>query len=156
MEAIDILNPNPPLSHRFGVFYFPVGGFIPSPFDFRFQKVSGISTEVSMHSVREGGQNLYNHRLPNQVSYNNLVLERGYAIGSLMVQDFNYTFSQFKFYPSKVLVTLFHETGAPLGAWLYLDAYPVKWSISSLDAQANSVVIENMELAYSRFQTIRI
>jgi len=41
MEARDILDPRPPLSHRFGVFFF-AGGVIPNPIDFRFQKVSSI------------------------------------------------------------------------------------------------------------------
>lgn len=155
MDIADVLNPNPVLSHRFGVFFF-AGGLIPNPLDFRFQKVSGISAEVQLETVNEGGQNLYSHRLPNKVSYNNLVLERGYAIGSPLNFEFNFALSQFKFYPSNVLVTLFSEIGVPLGAWMYLKAYPVKWSVSDLDAQANSVVVDTMELAYSRFQTIRI
>jgi len=156
MDQVDIVNPNPPLSHRFGVFFFPVGGPLPNPLDCRFQKVSGISTEVTTHTIREGGQNLYAHRLPDRVSYNNLVLERGYVIGSLLAEEFNVAFSQFKFYPSRVMVTLFHETGAPIGAWLYLNAYPVRWSVSPLNAQGNEIVLETMELAYTRFQTIRI
>ncbi|MBL3655542.1 phage tail protein [Fulvivirga sediminis] len=155
MELIDALNPNPPLSHRFGVFFF-AGGSIPNPIDFRFQKVSGINTEIQTSTIREGGQNLYTHRLPEHVNYSNLVLDRGYATVSPLVAEFNQTFSQFKFYPSNVLVTLFNESGVPLGAWLYFKAYPVKWAISELDAQSNTVLIEKMELAYTRFQTVRI
>lgn len=155
MNTRDVLNPDPILSHRFGVFFF-AGGLIPNPLDFRFQKVSGISAEVQLETVREGGQNLYSHRLPNQVSYNNLVLERGFTIGSPLNIEFNIALSQFKFYPSNVLVTAFSEIGIPVGAWLYMKAYPVKWTVSDLDAHANSVVVDTMELAYSRFQIIRI
>lgn len=155
MDIVDLLNPDPILSHRFGVFFF-AGGLIPNPLDFRFQKVSGINAEVQLETVKEGGQNLYSHRLPNKVNYNNLVLERGYTIGSPLNIEFNIALSKFQFYPSNVLVTLFSEIGVPVGAWLYMKAYPVKWSVSALDAKANSVVVDTMELAYSRFQIIRI
>ena len=155
MDIADVLNPNPILSHRFAVFFFG-GGLLPNPIDFRFQKVSGITAEVQLETVNEGGQNLYAHRLPNKITYNNLVLERGYTIGSPLNVEFNVALSNFQFYPSNVLVTMFSEIGVPLGAWLYMKAYPVKWSVSDLDAQANSVVVDTLELAYSRFQIIRV
>lgn len=169
MDALEtfrsIADPNPALSHRFGVFFF-ASGILPNPIDFRFQRVSGISAEVQLETVNEGGQNLHAHRLPKKVSYNNLVLERGYStspVPSPLNLEFNDTFSRFKFNPSDVLITLFGELGGvpspvpvPIGAWLFMKAYPVKWSVSDLDAQANSVVVDTMELAYTRFQIIRI
>lgn len=155
MDIADILNPDPYLSHRFGVFFFAMGVF-PNPLDFKFQKVRGIEAQVNLETVNEGGQNLYSHRLPKKISYSNLVLERGYTIGSPLNFEFEVAFSSFKFYPSDVLVTKFSEKGIPIGAWLYMKAYPVKWTVSALDAQSNSVAIDTMELAYTRFQIIRI
>ena len=155
MDVMDIWNPAPPLGHRFGVFFF-AGGVIPNPIDFRFQKVSGLSAEVSTDSINEGGQNLYTHRVPTKVNYNNLVLERGFAIGSPLNLEFNATFSLFKFAPSNVLVTLFSESSIPLAGWLFMKAYPVKWEVSDFDANGSAVVIDTMELAYTRFQIIRI
>ncbi len=154
MSVIDLLNPNPPLKHRFGVFFF-AGGAIPNPLDFRFQKVSGITAEVELETINEGGENTYRHRLPKKANYQNLVLERGYALVSPLNLEFNAAFTLFKFYPSNVLVTLLSDIGIPLGAWLFIKAYPVKWQVSDLDAQANEVVIDTMELAYTRFQIIR-
>jgi len=154
MEISDLLNPDPMLSHRFGVF------FLDKPFslvlDFKFQKVKGISMEVNMETVREGGLNLHSHRLPEKISYSNLVLERGYLVGSPLTFDLNATFSSFQFSPSDVLITMFSQTGIPVGAWLYMKAYPVRWTVSDLDAQSNTVAIDTIELAYSRFQTMRI
>ncbi|AXT61401.1 phage tail protein [Aquimarina sp. AD10] len=158
LEKINFADRTPELSHRFGVFFF-AGGLIPNPIDIRFQKVSGMSTEVQLETINEGGQNLHTHRLPSKVSYTNLVLERGYVtsrIPSPLNLEFNLAFSRFKFYPSNVLVTKFNEAGNPIGAWLFLKAYPVKWSVSDLDAQSNSVAIDTMELAYTRFQIMRI
>ena len=64
--------------------------------------------------------------------------------------------SLFKFKPSNVLVTLLDNTRIPIASWLFMKAYPVKWSVSDLDATANTVVTEHMELTYQRMQTIRV
>ena len=146
---------NPPLSFRFGVFFF-AGGIIPNPLDIMFQKVSGIGTTVNTYTVEEGGQNLYSQLLPTKIQHDNLVLERGLVVGSPLVIEFNVAMSLFKFSPSNVLVTLLNDASIPVASWLFMKAYPVKWSVSDLDATANSVVIETMELAYQRMQTIRL
>ncbi len=146
---------NPPLGFRFGVLFFALG-VIPNPLDIMFQKVSGLGSTVETSPIEEGGQNLYTQKLPKKISYENLVLERGVVVGSPLVIEFNVAMSLFKFAPSNVLVTLLDNTRIPISAWLFMKAYPVKWSVSDLDATANSVVIEHMELAYQRMQVVRI
>ena len=123
----------PIIGMRFGVLFL-AGGVLPNPLDIRFQKVSGLSAEVETESVNEGGQNLYTQRLPKGIKYSNLVLERGMVVGSPLNLEFNATMSLFKFVTSNVLVTLLSEDKTPLAAWLFLKAYPVKWSTSDLAA----------------------
>jgi phage tail-like protein len=144
----------PIIGMRFGVLFF-AGGVIPNPLDIRFQKVSGLSAEVETESVSEGGQNLYTQKLPKGVRYNNLVLERGMVIGSPLNLEFNAAMSLFKFATSNVLVTLLGESRAPLAAWLFMKAYPVKWSTSDLTAEP-ALVIDTLELAYTRMQILRV
>ncbi len=143
------------LGFRFGVFFF-AGGVAPNPLDIRFQKVSGLSGEVTTEPLKEGGQNLYTHRLPQRVNYNNLVLQRGMVVGSLLNLEFNIALTTFKFAPSNVIVTLFGEEQIPLAAWMFMQAYPVKWSTSDLNAEEKALVIDTMELAYTRMQILRI
>ena len=64
--------------------------------------------------------------------------------------------SLFKFSPSNVIVTLFSDAKVPLAAWIFIKAYPVKWSTADLDASEGKVVIETMELAYTRMQIMGI
>ncbi len=144
----------PIIGMRFGVLFL-AGGVVPNPLDIRFQKVSGLSAEVETEPVSEGGQNLYTQRLPKGIKYNNLVLERGMVVGSPLNLEFNATMSLFKFVTSNVLVTLLAEDKAPLAAWLFLKAYPVKWSTSDLSAEP-ALVIDTMELAYTRMQVLRV
>lgn len=143
------------LGFRFGVFFF-AGGVVPNPLDIRFQKVSGIAAEVKLKDHVEGGQNLYKHRLPERIEYGNLVLERGMVVGSPLNVELNAAMSLFKFAPSNVMVTLFGEDKAPISAWLFHRAFPVKWSTSDLEAGEKKVVIDTLELGYARMQTLRI
>lgn len=145
----------PPLSHRFAVFFL-IGGVVPNPLDIRFQRVSGLSARVDTQTLGEGGQNLYTHKLPTKVAYDNLTLERGFVVGSLLNVEFNATMSLFKFAPSNVMVTLLDETGIPLAAWMFIKAYPVRWATADLNATDERVLIDTLELAYTRMQALRI
>ena len=51
---------------------------------------------------------------------------------------------------------LFDEEKMPVSGWLFIKAYPVKWSTSDLNAKESSVLIDTMELAYTRMQILRI
>jgi phage tail-like protein len=145
---------DPIVGMRFSVLFL-AAGVVPNPLDIRFQKVSGLSAEVATEPITEGGQNLYIQRLPQGVRYNNLVLERGMVIGSPLNIEFNVAMSLFRFAASNVLVTLLGEDKNPLAAWLFLKAYPVKWSTSDL-ATEPALVIDTMELAYTRMQRLSL
>jgi phage tail-like protein len=147
------LDVQPPLAFRFGV-VFLAGGAIPNPVDLAFQKVSGIGATVETDSVDEGGQNLYIQRLPRKIIYENLVLERGMLVGSPLRIEVNAALTLFQFVPANVLVNLLGTSELPLASWLFLQAFPVKWSLADLNATANEVVIEYLELAYQRMQII--
>ena len=146
---------NPPLAFRFGVFFF-AAGVVPNPVDILFQKVSGIGSTINTKPVEEGGQNLYTQSLPEKIQYDNLVLERGLVTGSPLSIEFNAAMTLFRFAPSNVMVNLLNDTGLLVAAWLFTNAYPVKWSVSDLDADNNAVVVEHLELSYQRMQAITL
>ncbi|HEX2871516.1 MAG TPA: phage tail protein [Polyangiaceae bacterium] len=150
------------LSSRFSVTFF-AGGVVPNPLDIRFQRVSGLSSSVETSTVNEGGQNLYTHRLPKRVSYGNLVLERGFVLGSPLNAEFEAAMSFFRFAPSNVLVTLFSEApedvkvaAIPVAAWLFLKAFPQRWATADLGAAEDRVLIDTLELAYTSMQVMKV
>src|SRR5262245_41899070 len=145
----------PMIGMRFGVLFL-AGGVLPNPLDIRFQKVSGLSATVETKTIEEGGQNLYKQKVPTGINYNNLTLERGMVVGSPLNLEFNAVMSTFKFLTSNVLVTLLGEDKLPRAAWLFLKAFPVRWSTSDLNASDAQVVIDTMELAYTRMQILRV
>ena len=145
----------PIASFRFGVFFF-AGGAVPNPVDIRFSRVSGLSSTIETVAVKEGGQNLYTRRLPGRVEYGNLVLKRGLVVASPLNIEFNAAMSLYQFAPSNVLVTLFNDDAAPLAAWMFLKAYPVKWETSDLDAGEGEFAVDTLELAYTRMQRVSV
>ena len=143
------------LGFRFGVFFFS-GGETQNLLDIRFAKVSGLSAEVETIPVIEGGENLYTHRLPHRVDHGNLVLERGLVVRSRLKDELTAALTTFRFSLSNVIVTLYDDAKEPQAAWMFHNAYPVKWSTSDLDASDGKLMIETMELAYTRMQAMEI
>jgi phage tail-like protein len=143
------------LDSRFAVIFF-VAGIVPNPIDIRFQRVSGLSATIDTTTVNEGGQNLYAHRLPRRVGYRNLVLERGFLIGSPLNLEFNTAMTTFKFAPSNVMVTLLGVDAAPLAAWMFQKAFPVRWATADLSARDDQVLIDTLELCYASMQAMRV
>ena len=64
--------------------------------------------------------------------------------------------SLFKFATSNVLVTLLGGDKLPRAAWLFIKAYPVKWATSELSAGEPALVVDTLELAYTRMQILRV
>jgi phage tail-like protein len=144
-----------PLSHRFGVFFF-AAGVIPNPLDIRFQRVSGLTTRVETEPLQTGGRNTSRKLIPRRLAYENLVLERGFVVGSPLKLQLSTMINEFKFLRSDVLVTLFSEEAIPLGAWLAMEAYPVRWSTADLNAQEDRVLIDTMELTFTRLVEVQL
>jgi len=116
--------------------------------DGRFQEVTGFNAEVTTEEIDEGGENRFTHRVPKKTKYGNLVLKRGLMKDSGLVKWLNNAIDEFSFKPVLVTVNLLNEEHKPLVSWSFVRAYPVKWSVSDLKAQDNSLVIETLELAY--------
>lgn len=157
LPEIDLVKkPPPPVGYYFGVnFLLPVPDVL--GLDMRFQRVSGLEVSMRPQDLEEGGKNLYVHRLPTRYTYGNLVLERGLPLApSVLNTQFQLAMSTFSFITSTLLVTLINESDYPVAGWLFTGAYPVRWATSPLDANENKVVIDTLEMAYSRFQRISL
>lgn len=146
---------NIPLGFRFEVkFSFPENGNTQGnqlKNDIAFQEVTGLTAELGIETLEEGGENMFTHRLPTRAKYENLVLKRGMFKDSELITWFNDAVLNFTFKTANVTVVLLNEKRKPLEAWNFKNVWPVKWSISDLKAQENALVIETLELAYSSF-----
>jgi len=144
----------PPVGFHFLVRFEGLLQRFPGIPDIGFQEVSGLSAEVGIEEYREGGENRFAHRLPNPVSYQNLVLKRGMLIGSQLIQWFKISVEGFQFEAHDVTVILLNPDHLPVQAWNFLNAWPVKWAVEGLNAQQNGIMIENIEFSYQYFRRI--
>ena len=119
-----------------------------------FQEVSGLEVSIDTFSYEEGGENRFVHRLPERVSYGNLVLKRGLLKGSELIEWFRNAVELYRFKPTGVLVTLLNENHEPLESWSFIQAYPVKWAVSEFNATGNEIVAETIELSYQYFRRL--
>ncbi|TGE14012.1 phage tail protein [Hymenobacter elongatus] len=147
--------------------YPPVGFYFSLSFeairttaDAAFQEVSGLSVERETETIGEGGQNLYKYQVPAVAKYSNLVLKRGLLIeGSALAAWVRTTIGSDlsePIVPKQVFLSLLNEQGGPLAFWSFEQAWPVKWSVSDFKADDSAIVIETLELTYTRFQQQRV
>jgi len=123
--------------------------------DASFKEVSGLSVELAVEEIGEGGENGFKHRLPTGAKYTNLVLKRGLLVASSPFfqwcsQTLQGNLAQ-AIVPSGISVVLLDENGSPLKTWSVVNGWPVKWSVSDFNAMDGQVVIETLEIAYQYF-----
>ncbi|MEM8641109.1 MAG: phage tail protein [Cyanobacteria bacterium P01_G01_bin.54] len=152
----DLLTAKPPPVGFYFLATFLLGGLLPNPLDIRFQKISGLTTTIEKQEIKEGGENLFSYHLPTRVTYDNLVLERGMVSTSLLNLEFNQAMGFLRFSSSNVLVILLNQHDLPISSWLLENAYPIKWSVSDLNARENGVMVDTLELQYARLQRVGI
>ncbi len=120
--------------------------------DVRFQDVSGITAEMSIEELIEGGENRFVHKLPLRAKYANLVLKRAMLTDSGLIQWFKDAIENFEFSTSDVIVKLLDSEHEPIVSWTFINAWPVKWTVSDLKATENAIAIDTIELAYQYFR----
>lgn len=147
----------PPTGFHFKVEFQGVSGMDKDE-EHRFQDVSGLSFEIETEAFTEGGENRFAYKLPKRAKYPNLVLKRGLLTGSAVLDWINsamntfFTVVVYDFKPADIMITLLDEADEPVAIWNVVQAYPVKWSMSDLNARENTVVVETIELAYQYFK----
>jgi phage tail-like protein len=121
--------------------------------DTSFQEVSGMSSQLEVEEVQEGGQNRFVHKLPKGVKNANLELKRGTAsVDSPLVQWCQSVFEMdfiSPITPQSVCVYLMNAEQVPLRAWIFENAYPVKWEVEPFNSTKNDVTIEKIVLSYT-------
>ena len=146
---------DPLMGFRFGVFFLGSIG-LSHPLDFRFQEVSGLDIKLELKRIDAKGQGDISFRLPEKKVFSNLVLKRGMPSHSSLRTEIQSDLLNTKSVARDVLVSILDENALPLNSWLFKRAYPVQWSLSSLNANTNQVIIETMELSFDTFQPFSI
>jgi len=118
-----------------------------------FRECMGLSLEVAPVEYREGNsRNLNVRKLYGLRTFQNLQFKRG------IIED-----RQLYLWYLEALngnaprrdgsITLLGQDGEPTGwHWLFFEAFPTKWEGPSLNATANEVAIEALDIAVERIE----
>jgi len=110
--------------------------------------------------VAEGGENRFVHRLPRPAKYSNLVMKRGIVTqSSLLSEWFGLSIGSamtLPIIPQNLLVMLLNDSGWPTNAWIFVNAYPLRWDAGPFNSLENKVMIETLEFSYNYFQRINL
>lgn len=137
-----------------GAFHFRVEflGLPTGDADTRFQSVAGLSSAIETDSLREGGENRFEHSLPTRTSYGDLVLMRGFIKSSAVLDWCQQAMSTLEIHPVDLNVILLTPDHEPAMTWKVKNAWPKKWSVADFNAEASAIVIESLELGYHYFR----
>jgi phage tail-like protein len=112
-----------------------------------FAEVELPAAELETIEYREGADRTNaSRKLPGRVRYGNVVLRRGVA-GDLALWQWFEEVRDGQPARRDVTITLLDEARQPVQAWRFRNAWPAKYDPSDLNAKANEVLIETLELA---------
>jgi phage tail-like protein len=123
-----------------------------------FTECSGLSAEVEVEELKEGGQNQFIHKLPGRLKWPNVVLKRGVTDSDNLFEWFTKTSGeQFEGQGNKLSrhdgsISLLDAKGAPVRRWNFEAAFPVRWHGPSFASATNAVAVEELEIAHHGFR----
>jgi phage tail-like protein len=121
--------------------------------DVRFQSVSGLNTSFNTETVREGGENRFEHTIPIRTKAEALVLKRGILKpeNSKLTNWLKKAFNEevLEVIPT-VTIMLLGEDHKAIMKWTVNNVWPRSWKVGELNAERGEILIETLELNYNR------
>jgi phage tail-like protein len=122
-------------------------------FDLRFQSVTGLDSTLDTETIKEGGENRFEHVVPVRRKYGPLILKRGLLTPSesKLTKWLKEAFDDEKVRVIQSLnISLLNEEHEVLMIWKVNNVWPRSWKIGELNAERGEVLIETLELNYNR------
>lgn len=119
-----------------------------------FSECSGLGAKVKKETIFEGGMNDQQRIILGQTEYSDVILKRGIT-NDLTFWDWISQVLRVDA-PSKnsdarrrnVNILLFNQAGETMQCWTLIGAVPIGWKAPALQANSNTVAIEELTLAY--------
>ena len=118
-----------------------------------FRECTGLDTTSDPVDYREGDDKVFtNWKLPGLVKYANIVLKRGILDDGKKLFDWRKKTIDGKTERQHVTIHLCDTTGETKMSWNIVNGWPTKWTGMSLNATANEVAIETLEIVHEGFE----
>jgi phage tail-like protein len=122
-----------------------------------FSEVSGLSVQVEVVEIPEGGQNQYVEKRPGRMSWPNIVLKRGVTkqnnLFPWMQKSSGTAFSAAdnKLERNTAAIIMIDTENTAIRTWNVAGAFPVRWSGPSFSLSASDIATEELEIAHHGF-----
>jgi phage tail-like protein len=146
------------LSMRFAVSFSSGDGIVQLG---EWSSCKGLKVDFKSEAVKSGGRYDYEVKLPTQVTYSPVVLERAMErrssqqlqnwLGKLVATWVNYADAGAAAPNGTLYIELHDVYQDVVAAWSLRNAYPVSWSGPTLDAKGSTVAIETLTLEHQGF-----
>ena len=114
-----------------------------------FQEVSGLGVETQLVDYRAGSSERFaTVKTPKIAKPGSVTLKRGIIAKDDGFSEWHALIGQNAARRATVAIRLLDESGAPLMVWTLTNAFPKKISAPDLNANANEVAIESLELEH--------
>jgi phage tail-like protein len=112
-----------------------------------FREVGGLESETAVIEYRAGGEPTTVRKLPGLTKYANIVLRRGITQDAEL-WNWRQTVVQGNVDRRNGSVILLDDDGTEVLRWNFFHGWIAKWEGPALNAQANEVAIETIEIAH--------
>jgi phage tail-like protein len=112
-----------------------------------FSEVSGLEVEIVPIDYRTGSEDSTVRKVPGLKKFTNITLKRG-VIGDLTLWNWIKSVMDGQAQRANGTITLLDESGQAVMTWKFRRAWPCKWSGPALNATANEIAIETLELCH--------
>jgi phage tail-like protein len=112
-----------------------------------FTEVSGLDVAIAPIEYRNGSEDITVRKLPGLKKYSNITLTRG-VIGDLAFWTWIKSVLDGQVLRANGTITLLDESRQPVLRWKFRRAWPCKWTGPTLNAKANEVALEALEICH--------
>lgn len=116
-----------------------------------FSECTGLQVETEVEEHREGGLNEYSHKLPKGSKYGTITLKRGFINSDELWTWNQNVVAGIPNQRKDLSIILTDRQGKDICRWNVSNALPVKWNSSEFKADANTVLVETLELVHHGF-----
>ena len=111
-----------------------------------FSEVSGLKIETEVYTIKEGGLNFFEHKLPKSTKFSDISFKRGITDWDL----YNWYLEVIngKINRKNGSIILYDKAKDEELIWYFFNAYPIRWEGSTFGASSSSVATETLVLTH--------
>jgi phage tail-like protein len=116
-----------------------------------FAEVSGLDVEVEPIEYRNGSEDMTVRKVPGLKKFSNITLKRG-VIGDLAFWKWITSVLDGRVLRADGTIVLLDENRQAVMTWRFRRGWPCRWTGPTLDARANEVAMETLEICHEGFE----